>query len=154
DGDPDPPRPLAIETAVEQFRHPSGIERVCVSHQIAEIGELYVDATTAPGAPFVRCEVTLDNRGRDHRLRLRFPTGAPIDEYTAATTFDTAPRTTAPVDDAQWVHPAPRTFVHQGWIAANGLVVGAPGLPEAEVTSDGNILVTLVRSVGAMARLS
>ena len=51
------------------------------------------------------------------------------------------------------MHPAPRTFPHQGWIAANGLVVGAPGLPEAEVTPAGEILVTLVRSVGALARI-
>ena len=43
--------------------------------------------------------------------------------------------------------------MHQGWIAANGLTIGAPGLPEAEVTPDGEILVTLVRSVGALARI-
>ena len=68
----------------------------------------------------------------NHRLRLRFPTGAGVERFAAATTFDTARRTTAPVDDSRWVHPAPRTFPQQGWIAANGLVVGAPGLPEAE----------------------
>jgi alpha-mannosidase/mannosylglycerate hydrolase len=37
-------------------------------------------------------------------------------------------------------------------VAANGLVVGAPGLPEAEVSPDGTILVTLVRSVAWLAR--
>ncbi len=53
----------------------------------------------------------LDNRAPDHRLRLRFPTGAPVDEFDAATTFDVDARSTAPVDDTGWVHPAPRTFV-------------------------------------------
>lgn len=104
--------------------------------------------------PFVRCDVHLDNRAPDHRLRLRFPTGAPVDEFEAASTFDVSTRTTAPVDATGWVHPAPRTFVQQGFVAANGLVVGAPGLPEAEVTPAGEVLITLVRSVGQMARLS
>jgi mannosylglycerate hydrolase len=37
-------------------------------------------------------------------------------------------------------------------VAVNGLVVSAPGLPEAEVRPDGTLLVTLVRSVGWLAR--
>jgi len=45
-----------------------------------------------------------------------------------------------------------RTFPHQGWVAANGLVVGAPGLAEAEVAADGAVLVTLVRSGGWLSR--
>jgi alpha-mannosidase/mannosylglycerate hydrolase len=46
----------------------------------------------------------------------------------------------------------PRTFPHQGWVSANGLTVGAPGLPEAEVTEDGTIAITLARAVGWIAR--
>src|SRR5262249_29949716 len=87
-----------------------------------------------------------------HRLRLRFPTGAPVDEFEAATTFDVATRSTSAPDDGAWVHPAPATFPHQGGIAANGLLVGAPGLPEAEVTPDGTIAVTVLRAVGWLSR--
>jgi alpha-mannosidase len=152
DADPDPPRRLRAVTSIERVRHASGIERLVVTRDLS-VGELVVEATCAPGVPFVRCRVVLDNRETDHRMRLRFPTGPPITNYAAATTFDTALRSTGPVNDTGWAHPAPRTFIHQGWIAANGLVVGAPGLPEAEVTADGDILVTLVRSVGALARL-
>ena len=50
------------------------------------------------------------------------------------------------------MHPAPRTFPHQGWIEANGLSVAAPGLPEAEVTANGVIAVTLLRTFGWLAR--
>ena len=50
------------------------------------------------------------------------------------------------------MHPAPRTFPHQGWVEANGLTVAAPGLPEAEVTADGVIAVTLLRTFGWLAR--
>jgi alpha-mannosidase len=154
DCDLDPDREVQVGALdVRRTRHESGIARLRVVRELVGIGTLTVEACVAPGVPFVRCEVELDNRAPDHRLRLRFPTGAGVDRFDAATTFDTAHRTTAPVDDSRWVHPAPRTFAQQGWIAANGLVVGAPGLPEAEVTPSGEILVTLVRSVGALARV-
>jgi mannosylglycerate hydrolase len=153
DADPDPPRAVSVTTEVQRTRHASGIARLRVTRALGGVGTLAVEAVVAPGVPFIRCEVVLDNQAEDHRLRLRFPTGAPIDELLAATTFDSARRSSAVVDDAQWVHRAPRTFAHQGWIAANGLAIGAPGLPEAEVTATGDVLITLVRSVGALARL-
>ncbi len=154
DCDPDPVRAVEVTSlTVERSRHKSGIARLRVTRELAEIGTLVVEACVAPGVPFARCEVTLDNRAPDHRLRLRFPTGAPVDTFEVATTFDTARRSTAPADDTGWIHPAPRTFPQQGWIAANGLCVGAPGLPEAEVTPEGEVLLTLVRSVGALARI-
>ncbi len=154
DCDPDPERDLRVRfVTVQRTRHPSGVSRLKVVRELDRVGPLTVEVCVAPGLPFARCQVTLDNRETDHRLRLRFPTGAPVDHFDAATTCDTAHRATAPTDDTGWVHPAPRTFPQQGWVAANGLVVGAPGLPEAEVTPDGEVLVTLVRSVGVLARI-
>jgi hypothetical protein len=154
DADPDPVRVVDVRAVtVLRTRHTSGIQRLLVTRELEAIGTLTVEACVAPGVPFVRCEVALDNRATDHRLRLRFPTGAAVETFDAATTFDTARRSTAPIDDSAWIHPAPRTFPQQGWIAANDLVIGAPGLPEAEVTPDGEMLVTLVRSVGAIARI-
>ena len=114
--------------------------------------ELVLEAVAVPGVPWVAITVTFENAVRDHRLRLRFPTGARTTEHQAATTFGVMTRSTSLPDASTWLHPPPATFPHQGWIEANGLVVGAPGLPEAEVTADGTILVTLVRSVGWLAR--
>lgn len=154
DCDPDPVRDTRVRfVMVRRTRHPSGISRLKLVRELDRVGPLTVEVCVAPGVPYARCEVTLDNRETDHRLRLRFPTGAPVERFDAATTFDTAHRSTTPTDDTGWVHPAPRTFPQQGWISANGLVVGAPGLPEAEVTPEGEILVTLVRSVGVLARI-
>ena len=62
-------------------------------------------------------------------------------------------RSTAGADDEGWWHPAPFTFPHQGWLSVNGLTVTAPGLPEAEVTPEGVIAVTLLRAVGWMSHL-
>jgi len=114
---------------------------------------LETTARLAPGVARVDVAVRVDNTVQDHRLRLLFPTGSPVGTFLAATTFDVAERSTAPVDDSRWQHPAPRTFPHQGWVSVNGLTVAAPGLPEAEVTADGTLAVALVRSVGWLARM-
>ncbi|HLK11376.1 MAG TPA: glycosyl hydrolase-related protein [Candidatus Binatia bacterium] len=149
-------------------RHPSGLARLAVTRVFAVPTALdatrerraaetvplavYVEARVAPGVPRVDLDVRVENAARDHRLRLLFPTGRPVGTFHAASTFDVAERTTAPRDDSRWLHRAPTTFPHQGWVSANGLTVVAPGLPEAEVTPDGTIAVTLLRAVGWLAR--
>ncbi len=111
------------------------------------------EACLVSGVDRVDLRVRVHNTARDHRLRLLFPTGARAEEFLAATTFDTARRTTARRDATGWVHPAPATFPHQGWVSANGLTVCAPGLPEAEVTPEGIIAITLLRAVGWLSRM-
>ena len=69
----------------------------------------------SPGVERVDVAVKLDNAARDHRLRLLFPTGVPVDEFRAATTFDTATRTTERADD-------------RGWAASRPDDLSAPGL--------------------------
>jgi hypothetical protein len=154
---------------ITRHRHASGLERLVVARALAVPTGLNderdarredtvpvvvtLEARVAPGVDRVDLAVEVVNPAEDHRLRLCFPTGSPVDTFRAATTFDVADRTTGPVDDAGWEHPAPATFPHQGWIEAHGLAVGAPGLPEAEMTPDGVIKVTLLRSVGWLARL-
>ena len=110
-------------------------------------------ARVAPGIERVDLEVTVENTAHDHRLRLMFPTGASGTDATAATTFDTAPRAPRTPPSATWFQPPPTTFPHQGWVHNHGLTVVAPGLPEAEVTTDGTVYVTLVRAVGWLSRL-
>lgn len=147
--------------------HPSGIQRLEITRvldvpvgvhedreQRAAQGvalRIITAVRVAPGVPRVDVTVSVHNTARDHRVRLRFPTGAGTD-VRAATTFDVAPPTRSGPADHDWVHAAPDTFPHQGWVSANGLTVVAPGLPEAEVTAEGDILVTLLRAVGWLAR--
>jgi hypothetical protein len=156
------PEPVAVE--VTRARHATGIERLTVTRDLLVPESLTHDrdarsanlvpmrvvteARLVPGVARVDLRVRLDTAARDHRTRLRFPTGAPTGSFLAATTFDVATRNTAPPDTTGWVHPAPATFCHQGWVHANGLTVAAPGLPEAEVTADGTIAITLLRAVG------
>jgi mannosylglycerate hydrolase len=137
---------------VQRERHPAGIERLRVTHALQSGTIVRVEARVAPGVDRVDLHVDIEHPAPDHRLRLCFPTGAPVDEFRAATTFDTARRSTAPVDDSTWVHRARHTFPHHGWVEVNGLTVAAPGLPEAEVTPDGVIAITLLRTFSWLAR--
>lgn len=150
-------------------RHPTGIQELTVERTFtmpvslsddrrdrnAQVSTLDLSYTVriVPGVARVDLDVELVNRARDHRLRLLFPTGDGGERAIAATTFGVAERRPGPVPAARWVHPAPATFASQGWVAANGLGVAAPGLPEAEFTADGTIAVTLLRSVGWLARM-
>jgi len=161
--------PRLESVSVERVRHASGLaslrvrrvlalpaalaaDRASRSAELVET-ELDVEVRLVPGVARVDLRVRLDNRARDHRLRLLFPTHAPVAEFLAATTFDVARRHAARPDDRTWVHPAPATFPQQGFVSAAGLTVAAPGLPEAEVTPDGTIAITLVRAVGWLARM-
>jgi hypothetical protein len=63
--------------------------------------------------------VDVEHPAPAHRLR-QLPDRRPRRLlFRAATTFDTAHRSTTPVDDANCA-PAPRTFPHQGWVEATG----------------------------------
>ena len=156
-----------------RIMHPSGISRLEVTRVFAvpraldaarerradETVDLTVttEVRIAAGVDRIDLTVRIDNTADDHRLRLLFPTKRGLfrafdERCLAATTFDVTERGTTRPDDARWLHPAPATFPHQGWVGANQLVVLAPGLPEAEVMPDGTIAITLVRSVGCLAR--
>jgi 2-O-(6-phospho-alpha-D-mannosyl)-D-glycerate hydrolase len=165
-GEPTNPSPARV--TIVRHRHESGIERLLVDRTYrlpagltpdrAERTEatvetrLSLELTVAPGVPGVHVSTILDNTARDHRLRLTFPAGGPVGGFLAATTLDLTTRSTDRPDNRDWVHPAPTTFCNQGAVSVNGLTVIAPGLPEAEVGSDGTLALTLVRAVGWLAR--
>jgi len=147
------PGGLAGIEVARTFMLPRGLDASRTRRRTeSDLLTLWTEARIAPGVPRVDLTVRVDNPADDHRLRLLFPTGRPVASFHAATTFDVAARTTSRSDDARWVHRAPATFPHQGWVSANGLTVVAPGLPEAEVTDEGTIAITLLRAVGWLAR--
>jgi 2-O-(6-phospho-alpha-D-mannosyl)-D-glycerate hydrolase len=168
DYDPVPNDPGARVSVVEVRRaqHSSGIAQLTVSLAVAVPAGLTedrsaradatvelpvtVDARIAGGVPRVDVTVTVDNRAPDHRLRVLFPVGAR--SVRTATTFDEAVRVSGHVDDSGWEHPAPTTWPLQGWVAASGLCVVAPGLNEGELLADGTIALTVLRSVGWLSR--
>jgi len=163
------PTPALERVEFRRQRHPGGIEELHVARSVriparleddrqrrsAEMCSvrLVLSARVAPGVERVDLRARLENSARDHRLRLLFPTHHPAAEFAAAGTFDVVSRSTQKPDATKWVHPAPDTFPHQGWISVNGLTLIAPGLPEAEVRSDGTIALTLARCVGWLSQV-
>lgn len=160
--------PRVVRVGCERRRHESGIQELEVLRVLRVPAGLSADglrrasqevdleirtlARVAPGLERVDLTVRIDNTARDHRLRLLFPTGEPAESLLAATTFGSARRTRERPDDSRWRHPAPHTFVHQGWLEANGLLILAPGLCEGELLADGTLALTLLRSVGWLSR--
>ena len=169
DFDPVPGGIRLASVAVTRRRHRSGIQELDVlrifdvpasldgqrSNRSDETVPVTVRmrARVAPGVERVDVDLTVENTARDHRLRLAFPTGAAGAGATAATTFDVTPRAPLPAPRTSWFQPPPSTFPHQGWVSNNGLTVVAPGLPEAEVTPEGTVYITVVRAVGWLSRL-
>jgi hypothetical protein len=168
DFDPVPGDWKVGDVQIARTKHPSGIQTLRVKRFFGvpmltedrnarsnrnRYLELSYEARVAPGIDRVDVHVVVRNEAVDHRLRLLFPTGAPVASFLAATTLDVATRSTEPRDGSKWLHPAPATFPQQGWISANDLTVVAPGLVEAEVTPDGVIAITLLRSVGWLSRM-
>ncbi|MFP6662612.1 MAG: glycosyl hydrolase-related protein [Deltaproteobacteria bacterium] len=135
------------------FRQPAALApgRRSRSEEVTEL-VVELEVRLVPGTCRVDLDCRIEDTALDHRLRMLFPTGVPTRDFRAATTSDIAERSTARRDDRGWVHPAGATFCQQGFIAVGGLVVAAPGLPEAEVTPAGEVAITLLRKVGWLAR--
>ncbi|OXS53732.1 hypothetical protein B1A99_29205 [Cohnella sp. CIP 111063] len=101
--------------------------------------------------------VTLfDNRVNDHRLRLKLATGIHTEQSWSSSAFDVVKRSTRVVQPAsdQWIEDAVGAYPNQGLAGITsacgtcGFAVAPYGLPEYEATPEGELAVTLVRSVG------
>lgn len=108
-------------------------------------------------SPVLRVRLTLDNRARDHRLRLRFPTGLRRVGVLAGAQFGTVSRPAPARHAGRFPAETPvATAPAHRWVAAahesRGLAVFAPGFFEYEWTARGDLLVTLLRAVGELSR--
>lgn len=108
-------------------------------------------------SPLVRCVLDVDNQAEDHRLRVRSPTGLTGVAALAGTAFGAVGRPPVVVDEGQYPFETPvRTAPAQRFVAAaresRGLGLFAPGFFEYEWTPTGDLLVTLLRSVGQLSR--
>ena len=108
-------------------------------------------------SPLVRATFDIDNRNRYHRLRARCVTGLAGVPAVAGTAFGAVERSAVRVDSAAYPRETPvRTAPAQRFVAAarggRGLAVLAPAFFEYEWTSDGDLLLTLLRAIGDLSR--
>jgi alpha-mannosidase len=107
------------------------------------------------GEPFVRLMVDYDNRGRDRRLRLRFPLGKPRGPAVAGSAF-VVERRAQERDPGGGAEQSASGAPAQRYVAAAGsrgaIALLAPGHFEYEWTEKGDLCFTLLRSVGELSR--
>ena len=117
---------------------------------------LSVTVSLAQGAPRLDLQVLFDNRARDHRLRMVFPSDVNAQVSHASAQFDVVshPIKVSPVPDEAWIEDAPTTFPQQDWVDVSdgrrGLCLITRGLPEYEAldTERREVAITLLRAVG------
>ena len=109
--------------------------------------------TLRRGARHVEVETTVDNRARDHRLRVLFPTGADADTYLSDAAFDVVERPIAlRADNHNYRELEVETKPQQSWTAVfgadRGLAVVSVGLLESAVRDlpERPIALTLLRA--------
>ena len=111
----------------------------------------------APGSDRLEVDLDVDNPALDHRLRLRFPTGLPTSASLAESAFGVVRRDGSVPDGGDWADPPTGVFAMRRFVGVEhgdeGLQVLAEGLHEYNITSDGTVLLTLLRSVGWLARV-
>lgn len=107
--------------------------------------------------PRVDIETEWENRTRDHRLRVLFPLGAPVDHSAALGDFVVEQRPVMSRNIGNgWPEPQVPTSPDSGWVSVNrgdrGLLIANAGLPEYEVRPDGTVALTVLRAVGWVSR--
>jgi mannosylglycerate hydrolase len=142
---------LPLPVAADADRRQRGSETVAMPISIA--------ATLDAGSPRVTLAVSVDNRARDHRLRILFPTAAEaVATARADTAFDIVTRPAslavpATIKNESPVSSAPLTSLVDAGDAAAGATVIAKGLMEYEIAGDPPaIALTLIRAVGDLSR--
>jgi alpha-mannosidase len=123
--------------------------------------EITSSVSLYPGIARIDIETEVDNRAKDHRLRVHFPTGIQSDVSHAEQHFGVVERPIAvPEDDGTWFETPVGSYPQKSFVdisdGTSGLMVANRGLPEYEAlqNDDGTITValTLLRCVGWLSR--
>ncbi|SDZ57042.1 alpha-mannosidase [Evansella caseinilytica] len=99
----------------------------------------------------LKVKVSMNNRAKDHRIRVLFPIGKGSSHHYADSIYELAERPNQP--ERQWVNPS---FDHhmQRFVSLNhsekGLTVAGKGLHEYEIKDHHTIAVTILRAVGEL----
>jgi len=109
------------------------------------------------GSPIVRCTLEIDNQAAHHRLRARFSTGLPSGSAVAGAQFGFIERTPVRAERGTYPRETPVTtapahrYVATA-VKSRGIAVLAPGFFEYELDRRGDLVITLLRAIGALSR--
>jgi mannosylglycerate hydrolase len=136
---------------------PTGLtdDRRCRSKETVAL-PIVSDVQLYAGQPGLYITTSIDNQARDHKLTVNFPTGLRVGQAHVDESFMVAARDLTLPPSEGWVED-PTPLMHQRTFTdlsdgVHGLAVLNRGLPSVEVTGDGVIALTLLRSVGWLSR--
>ena len=130
------------------------------SHNLADC-EIITRVSLYPGVPRIDIETEVDNRAKDHRLRVHFPTGIRTDRSHAEQHFGVVSRPIGvPEHNDTWFETPVATYPQKAFVdisdGERGLMLANRGLPEYESLEepDGRITIalTLLRCVEWLSR--
>jgi alpha-mannosidase len=109
------------------------------------------------GARRVEIRTVFINKAKDHRLRVKFPTGVQATEAIAEDAFGVVRRPTRlPEGGKDWLEQPSPTHPQKRFVAVEdgqrGLAILNRGLPEYQAEEDGTIYLTLLRAIGWLSR--
>lgn len=150
-------RPLApgplVASLEARWRMPAG--RGARGERTGVVGVRLI-VTLYAGCPSIRCTFEIDNRASNHRLRLRTSSGLPDGSAVAGSHFGSIPRPAVAANGRNYpretpVSTAPAHRYVARAVGPRGLAVFAPGFFEYEFDCKGDLLVTVLRSVGQLS---
>ncbi|MET0628339.1 MAG: glycoside hydrolase family 38 C-terminal domain-containing protein [Acidimicrobiia bacterium] len=143
---------LLVTSTYRWPTHAIGDEHAC-SARSDDVADSTVRTTLElrAGEQFLRVQVAVDHRTRDHRLRAHFPLPTTVTASHAECAFAVVERgLTAEGGPHEFGLP---TFVSRRFVDAGGLALLHDGLLEYEVVDDGRELaLTLLRATGYLSR--
>lgn len=148
----------AIVTVDMVLRLPAGLrdDRLARRPDVVDNRVRFVISLDA-GAAHVDVTATVTNASRDHRLKVVCETGLRTATHVAGSGFAWLERTNRVARKRGWVEPPTAERCFHEFVAVErgggGIAVGADGLREYSVLSDGSaIAITLFRAVGFLSR--
>ena len=112
--------------------------------------------TLYAGCPAIRCTLEIDNHASNHRVRLRSRTGLPEGPAVAGSQFGIRERRRQETNGRAYTRETPvATAPGHRYVGraegTRGLAVFAPGFFEYELDNSGDLLLTVLRSVGQLS---
>ncbi|HKY76759.1 MAG TPA: glycoside hydrolase family 38 C-terminal domain-containing protein, partial [Acidimicrobiia bacterium] len=147
---------VLIITTYQWPTHAEGDENACTKRSATTTtATIRTAVSLTAGDPVVAVETTLDNRSRDHRLRVHFPLPVTVDGSHAGCAFTVVRRGLeakgGPAETPPATFPARRFVDCSG--DGKGLAVISEGVVEYEVTGGGcELAVSLLRATGFLSR--
>lgn len=124
--------------------------------------EKYVDLTVEeriylyPKVPRIDLDINVDNRAKNHRLRIAFPTGLEVKYSYSDTHYYVIKRPTTPPKGEGWHESPPLDHQLLHWVdisdGRKGVMVATRDLHEYSVDANGTLYITLLRCVDSVGK--